>query len=112
MKIRFAIINPAILSTVQSEVDVLARAVNAGDMTAVDAATEKLLDLTADCHSIDLNMKEWRAFLAEIRKRNPKFKSSYLLSGEQCASIFPALSKDDFVLELPMDGDDDDGEEE
>jgi hypothetical protein len=112
MKIRFAIISPVILSKVQSEVDALVRAVNAGDMAAVDMATAKLLELTADCQSVELTEKEWKAFLAEIRSRNPAFQSSYLLPGELCVSIFPTATKGGFVLELPMDGDDDKGEEE
>lgn len=112
MKIRFAIISPAILSNVQSEVDVLTRAVNAGDMTAVDIATAKLLELTNDCRSVDLSEKEWNAFLAEIRSNNPSFQSGYLLPGELCISIFPAAANGGFVLELPMNGDDDEGEEE
>ena len=111
MKIRFAIISPAILSKVQSEVDVLAHAVNAGNMAAVDMATTKLLKLTDDCHSVDLTEKEWKEFLAEIRSNNPSFQSSYLLPGELCGSIFPTVANGDFVLELPMDGDDDEGEE-
>lgn len=112
MKIRFVIISPAILSNVQSEVDVLTRAVNAGDMTAVDIATAKLLELTNDCRSVDLSEKEWKAFLAEVRSNNPSFQSGYLLPDELCASIFPASANGGFVLELPMNGDDDEGEEE
>jgi len=112
MKIRFAMISPVILPKVQSEVDALVRAVNAGDMAAVDTATAKLLELTADCHSVDLTEKEWKAFLADIRSQNPAFQSSYMLPSELCTSIFPTATKGGFVLELPMDGDDGEGEEE
>lgn len=62
--------------------------------------------LTVDCRSIELSEEEWRAFLSEIRAKNPEFESSYLLPGTICAPLFPNLSvADDYVLELPIDGD-------
>ena len=81
MKIRFAIVRPDILAQVRAEVDMLRSAVNAGDMDGVDAATAKLVALTADCRSVDLPEEEWRAFLDGIRSRNPAFQSNYLLPG-------------------------------
>ncbi len=104
MKIRFAILRPDILTQVSAEVDMLQSAVNAGDMDGVDAATAKLLKWTADCQSVDLSEKEWRAFLDGIRSSNPVFQSNYLLPGEICAGILPAVAANDFVLELPIDG--------
>lgn len=105
MKIRFSIISPDIISQVRAEVDMLLCAVNTGNMDGVDTATAKLLELTIDCHSIDLTEKEWRVFLDGVRSKNPEFQSSYLLPGEVCASILPTLTADEFVLELPIDGD-------
>ena len=106
MKIRFAIINHDLLAQVRAEVDVLLRAVNVGDMDGVDASTTRLLELTVNCRSIELSEQEWRAFLNELRVKNPEFESSYLLPGTICAPLFPKLSvADDYVLELPIDGD-------
>ncbi|QIE30201.1 hypothetical protein [Caballeronia sp. SBC2] len=105
MRIRFSIINPDILAQVCSEVDTLLDAVNAGDMERVDSATEKLLLLTGNCRSTDLSEEEWRVFLDGIRSKNPAFESSYILPGSVCATIFPAVTANDFVLELPIDGD-------
>ena len=105
MKIRFAIISHDLLAQVRAEVDVLLRAVNAGDMDRVDAATAHLLELTVNCRSIDLSEDEWRTFLNEIRAKNPEFESNYLLPGDICVSLFPTIAAGDYVLELPIDGD-------
>ena len=105
MKIRFAIVNSDLLAQVRAEVDVLLHAVNSGDMDGVDAATAHLLKLTVDCRSIDLSEDEWRTFLNEIRVKNPEFKSNYLLPGDICAPLFPAIVDGDCVLELPIYGD-------
>ena len=105
MKVRFAIVGSNLLAQVRAEIDALLSAVNAGDMDGVDAATALLLKLTADCSSIDLSEDEWRKFLNKIRLNNPDFKSNYLLPGEICTSIFPTVTATDFVLELPIDGD-------
>lgn len=105
MKIRFAIVSPDLLAQVRAEVDTLLRAVNAGDMDGVDAATARLLELTVDCRSIDLSEDEWQTFLNEIRAKNSEFESSYLLPGEVCISLFPTITAGDYVLELPIDGD-------
>ena len=110
MKIRFAIVSPDILAQVRAEVDMLLLMVNVGDMDGVDEATAKLLELTVDCRSVDLPEEAWRAFLDGIRSKNPAFQSNYLLPGEVCASIFPTITANDYVLELPIDGDE--GEEE
>lgn len=110
MKIRFSIVSPDIVAPVRAEIDVLLRAVNAGNMDDVDAATTKLLELTVGCRSVDLSEAEWRMFLNGIRGKNPAFQSSYLLPSEVCASIFPTITASDYVLELPIDGDA--GEEE
>lgn len=104
MKIRFAIVRPDIFAQVRAEVDKLRSAVIAGDMDGVDAATAKLVALTADCRSVDLPEEEWRAFLDGIRSRNPAFQSNYLLPGEICADILPTVAANDFVLELPIAG--------
>lgn len=105
MKVRFAIVGSDLLAQVRVEIDALLGAVNAGDMDGVDAATAFLLKLTADCSSIELSEDEWRKFLNKIRLKNPDFKSNYLLPGDICAPLFPAIADSDYVLELPIDGD-------
>jgi hypothetical protein len=110
MKIRFAIVSPDLLAQVRAEVDILLRAVNAGDMDGMDAATAQLVELTVDCRSIDLPEQEWRTLLNGIRAKNPEFESNYLLPGQDCVSLFPTITAGDYVLELPIDGDT--GEEE
>jgi hypothetical protein len=105
MKIRLAIISRDIFSQVRAEVDMLLRAVNEGNMDGVDAATAQLLELTVDCRSVDLSEEDWRMFLNGIREKNPAFESRYLLPGEVCASIFPTITANDYVLELPLDED-------
>jgi hypothetical protein len=104
MKIRFAIVTPGILAQVRAEVDMLRSAVDAGDMDGVDAVTATLLSLTTNCRSFDLTEEEWRVLLEGIRSRNPAFQSNYLLPGEVCADILPTVAANDFVLELPLDG--------
>ena len=103
MKIRFARIDPEHLAPVRAEVDLLSRAVNAGDMAGVDGATEKLLALTSACPSVDLSEQAWRAFMDGLRATDPGFQSNHLLPGEVCASILPTASASDLVLELPID---------
>jgi hypothetical protein len=103
MRIRFAIVSPDILAQVRAGIHMLQHAVNSGDMNGVDTATEKLLALTADCHSVDLTEEEWRVFLSKIRSTIPDFQSNYLLPGEVCVSILPEVSAQDSVLELPFD---------
>ena len=110
MKIRFSIISPDILAQVRSAVDLLSHAVESGNMDVVDISTDKLLVLTAGCHSIELSEKEWRLFLDGIRSKNPAFQSNYLLPGEICTSIFPTVTATDCVLELPIDGDEGEGD--
>lgn len=105
MKIRLAIVSRDIFAQVCTEVDMLLHAVNVGDMDGVDAATAQLLELTVHCRSIDLPEENWRTFLTGIRSRNPEFESNYLLPGEVCASLFPTITANDYVLELPIDGD-------
>jgi hypothetical protein len=105
MRIRFSIIRPDIHEQVRTGVDELRDAVNAGDMDRVDAATAKLIALTADCHSVDLSEEQWRGFLDGSRQKLPEFQSGYLLSGEVCSDILPTVGSDDHVLELPIDED-------
>jgi len=104
MKLRMTIVSPGIAGQVRAEVDMLRRAVDDGDLDRADAATARLLELTADCRSLDLSEEDWRAFMNAVRRGNPAFESSYLLPGEVCASLFPAITASEQVLELPIDG--------
>lgn len=105
MKIRMTRIGPDLAAAVQSEVDLLRRAVDTGDMDGVDAATARLLTLTADCPSIDFSEPAWQALTNEIRSTDPAFESNYLLPGELCRGLFPTISASEQVLELPIDDD-------
>jgi hypothetical protein len=104
MKLRMTIVSPGIAEQARAEVDMLRRAVDAGDLDRADAATACLLELTAACRSIDLSEEDWREFVTEVRRGNPAFESSYLLPGEVCASLFPTITASEQVLELPIDG--------
>jgi hypothetical protein len=105
-----SIVSAELAAEVQSEVDRLRHAVEVGDMDTVDAATARLLILTADCRSVELSEEEWRAFTNDIRTRDPAFESNYLLPGALCASLFSTIGASEQVLELPIDGDTDEDE--
>ena len=103
MKLRFIIIGPDLISQVQSNIEILQCAVNEGDMQAMDEVTSKLLELTVGCTFIDLSENDWRKFLSVVRKESPQFDSSYLLPSKFCTSLFPTITSDSYVLELPID---------
>lgn len=103
MKVRFVMVTPDLLPPVRAEVAELVRAMDAADLSGMDAATERLLALTAACPAVDLSEAAWRTFLAAARSSHPDFESSYLLPGGVCTAIFPAVGVDDQVLELPID---------
>lgn len=103
MKIRMTLVGPELAAEMQSEVDALRRAVDMGDMDAVDAATARLLNMTGDCESIVLSEQAWRTFTNEIRSKNPGFESNYLLPAAVCADLFPSIKAGEQVLELPID---------
>ncbi|MDD0981104.1 hypothetical protein [Pseudomonas shahriarae] len=103
MKVRFAIVDPDILTQVLAAVDLLKHAVNNGHVDDMDTATAQLLALTAECQSIDLSEEDWRAFVNGVWKGHPRIESSYLLPGAVCVSLFPTIAADAQVLELPMD---------
>jgi len=105
MKIRMTRIGPDLAIAVQSEVDLLRQAVDTGDMDGVDAATARLLTLTADRPSIEFAEQAWQALTNEIRSTDPGFESGYLLPGELCRALFPTIGASEQVLELPIDGD-------
>ena len=103
MKIRLAAISLDNLPQAHPLIDTLRNAVNAGDMNSIETATNKLLALTNVEHLVDLSEEEWQKFLADIRTRNPAFKSDYLISGEVCSQIFPNITSKMKVLQLPFD---------
>jgi len=103
MRIRLTEIPLDDLARVRPLADALRDAVNAGDMDAMDAATEKLVAVTAARRSIDLSEEEWRRFLTGIRVKNPAFQSDYLLPGEVCSPLFPNVTPETMVLQFPID---------
>jgi hypothetical protein len=102
MKIRLAVIPPDDLAGVMRLTGDLRSAVNSGDMDGVDAATEKLMVVTAKMRSVDITEQEWRRLLAGVRDRNAAFQSDYLVSGELCSPFFPEVMADTMVLQLPF----------
>ncbi len=102
MKIRLAVIPPADLAGFMRLTGDLRRAVNAGDMDAVDAATEKLMDVTAEMRSVDITEEEWRRFLTEVRSENATFQFDYIVPGQLCSQFFAEATADTMVLQLPF----------
>ena len=102
MRIRLAVIPPDDVAGVMRLTGDLRSAVNAGDMDRVDAATEKLMAVTAKTRSVDITEEEWRRFLDEVRAEAPAFQSDYLVSGELCSRYFPDATTDTTVLQLPF----------
>ncbi|GAB4137612.1 hypothetical protein [Thermopirellula anaerolimosa] len=109
MKIRLAIVTPDLLPHIRGEVEILRNSVDAGDMDAVDAATARLLSLTAECPAIEMSQEEWRHFAASIKSKKPHFEARYLLPSEVFTAILPTITANDTVLELPIDGEADNG---
>lgn len=109
MRVKLAVIPPDGLTGIMHVVDDLRNAVNTGDMDGVDAATEKLVALTAKTRSVDLSEDEWRRFLADVRAKNTASQSDYLVTGELCTQYFPDATAGTMVLQLPLnerEGDD------
>lgn len=102
MRIRLAIIPPDDLAGVMYLTGDLRRAVNAGDMDGVDAATEKLMAVTARTRSVDITEDAWRRFLIEIRANNAAFQSDYVVPGHLCSQFFPDATVDTMVLQFPF----------
>lgn len=102
MKIRLAVIPPDELRAVMRSTGDLRTAVNAGDMDGVDAATEKLMALTAKARSVDITEEKWHELLATVRAQNSAFQSDYVVPGEFCTQFFPDATADTMVLQLPF----------
>lgn len=103
MKIRLAVIPPDDVAGVLRLTGDLRTAVNTGDMDGVDAATQKLMAVTAKMRSVDITEDEWRRFLIDIRANNAAFQSDYVVSGQLWSRFFPDATADTMVLQLPFD---------
>jgi hypothetical protein len=109
MKMRLAVIPPNDVADVMRLTGDLRSAVSAGDMDGVDAATEKLMAVTANARAVEITEEEWRRFLAEVRTRNAAFQSDYVVPGQLCSQFFPDATSNTMVLQLPFterEGDD------
>lgn len=109
MKIRLAIIPPDAVAGIMRLAGDLRSAVNAGDMDGVDAATKKLMAVTANSRAVEVSEEEWRRFLAEVRTRNATFQSDYVVPGQLCSQFFPEVTAETMVLQFPFterEGDD------
>jgi hypothetical protein len=102
MKVRLAVIPPDDVPGVMRLTGALRTAVNTGDMDGVDAATEKLMAVTARTRSVDITEEAWRRFLIEIRANNAAFQSDYVVPGQLCSQFFPDATADTMVLQLPF----------
>lgn len=102
MRIRLAVIPPDDLTGVMRLTGDLRRAVTAGDMDSMDAATEKLIAVTARTRSVDITEDAWRRFLIEIRAKNAAFQSDYVVPGQLCSQFFPDATVDTMVLQFPF----------
>jgi hypothetical protein len=109
MRVRLAVIPPDELTVVMRLTGDLRSAVEAGDMDGVDAATEKLVAVTAKTRSVDITEEDWRRFLAAVRARNAALQSDYVVPGQLCSQFFPDATVETMVLQLPFterEGDD------
>lgn len=104
MKVRLAVIPPTELSRVTNIVEQLRKAVDNGDMDALDASTEVLIAATSTMRTHDLDVEEWRKTLAEYRRLREGFSGAdYLVSGEMYLDYFSDSTAETTVLQIPYD---------
>ena len=103
MKVRLALIPPDDLSSISDMVEQLRKAVDKGDMDALDKSTDELIASTDAMMTHDLDVEEWRDILAEYRLRKGRSGTDYLVSGEMYPEFFPGSSADIAVLQIPYD---------
>jgi len=102
MKVKLAVISREQLAVILPLIQKLRDASNAGDMDAMDVATDALLALVHDQRSVDLSEDEWKRRLSEFRSKDPTFQSDYLVSGELYARYFPDATPETMILQLPF----------
>jgi hypothetical protein len=103
MKVRLAVIPPTDLSRVSDIVEQLRKAVDNGDMDALDASTTELIATTSTMRTHELDVEEWRKILAECRLREGFSGADYLVSGEMYLDFFSDSTAETTVLQIPYD---------
>lgn len=103
MKIRLFAVPTEYLPSVHIETDLLRRAVDAGNMEAMDAITEKLTSLSNQRSFVDLSEEEWKRVLKEIRAKDQTYQSDYLVPGKYLQRFFSGDVSGATLLQLPIE---------
>ena len=122
MKIKIALIPNEHTSKAQELSSKLQNAMEAGEMSAVDQLTEKLISLTDSEYSLSLSEEYWHQLIEKVRSFDDDFKSEYIMAKPQLKTIIAAgvaeafadvsgvveqaLKADDVVLQLPFEEED------
>jgi len=122
MKIKIALIPSKHSSKAQDLSSKLQNAMKAGEMSAVDQLTEKLISLTDSEYSLSLSEEYWHQLIEKVRSFDDDFKSEYIMAKPQLKTIIAAgvaeafadvsgvveqaLKADDVVLQLPFEEED------
>lgn len=124
MKIKIALIQSEHIAEVQELSAKLQEAMEAGEMKAVDQATEKLLSFTDNDYSLSVSEESWHQLIAQVRNIDENFKSEYVIAKQQLEMIIAAelaepfagivnvveqaLKIESIVLQLPYEEEDED----
>jgi hypothetical protein len=124
MKIKIALIQSEHIDDAQELSVKLQEAMEAGEMRAVDQATEKLLSLTDKDYSLSLSEEYWHQLIEKVRRFDGNFTSDYIMEKPQLEMIIAAgvaesfadvasvvdhaLKNESVVLQLPYEEEDDD----
>ena len=122
MKIKIALIPSKHSSKAQDLSSKLQNAMKAGEMSAVDQLTEKLISLTDSEYSLSLSEEYWHQLIEKVRSFDDDFKSEYIMAKPQLKTIIAAgvaeafadvsgvveqaLKADNVVLQLPFEEED------
>ncbi|HOD20415.1 MAG TPA: hypothetical protein PKM02_09495 [Candidatus Fermentibacter daniensis] len=109
MKVRLVLIPPDDLSSISDMVEQLRKAVDKGDMDALDTSTEELIASTAAMMIHDLDIEDWRNIIDDYRLRKGQSGADYLVPVEMYHEYFPGSSADAAVLQIPYDEQEFDG---
>lgn len=90
MKIKVALIRSEHFTEAYELTEILQRAMNVGDMYAVDQTTEKLLFLVDKEYSVLITNLLWHQLISSIRNIFVDFKSDYLIEQSQLEIIMSA----------------------
>lgn len=123
MKIKIALIRSEHISKAQDLSAKLLSAMEAGEMSAVDQTTEKLLSFTDKDYSLSLSEASWHQLIELVRRFDKNFKSDYLITKPQLDMIIAAgvaesfadvasvveqvLKADGIALQLPFEEEND-----